>query len=366
MSVERLWRRLGAPGRPSSASGRARSRRASTAPGSASPDPPRSSALLDELACPQGLTAQRVELHPRARSAELLAERSGPLGGLRGRRGWPTLPRIGAGGAAAPDEADAPARYTTPELLATERELLEGAIERQAEGAGLVDERSSRRCSPRRPELSAEQAAMVRGLTEIRRRPPGGAGRAGSGKTYALEPARAAWEAEGHQVIGAALSARAAQELQAGSGIPSRTLARLLVDARDPERSPLHAMSVVVLDEAGMVGTRDLAELARHAEDAGAKLVLVGDDAQLPEIAAGGSFRALAQSLGALELADNRRQEHGWEREALLAIRQGRARRRGGGLLRATGASTWRRPRGGPSRRWWPTGWPPTAPATRP
>ena len=58
---------------------------------------------------------------------------------------------------------------------------------------------------------------------------------------------------------------------------------------------------------------------------AGAKLVLVGDDAQLPEIAAGGSFRALAQSLGALELADNRRQERGWEREALLAIRQGRA-----------------------------------------
>ena len=53
-------------------------------------------------------------------------------------------------------------------------------------------------------------------------------------------------------------------------------------------------MSVVVLDEAGMVGTRDLAELARHAESAGAKLVLVGDDAQLPEIAAGGSFRALA------------------------------------------------------------------------
>ena len=64
-------------------------------------------------------------------------------------------------------------------------------------------------------------------------------GRAGSGKTYALEPAREAWEAAGYQVIGAALSARAAQSSQAGSGIPSRTLARLLIDARDPERSPL-------------------------------------------------------------------------------------------------------------------------------
>ncbi len=85
-------------------------------------------------------------------------------------------------------------------------------------------------------------------------------------------------------------------------------------------------MSVVVLDEAGMVGTRDLAELARHAHEAGAKLVLVGDDAQLSEIAAGGSFRALAQSLGAIELTDNRRQERGWEHQALVAIREGRAR----------------------------------------
>jgi ATP-dependent exoDNAse (exonuclease V) alpha subunit len=84
-------------------------------------------------------------------------------------------------------------------------------------------------------------------------------------------------------------------------------------------------MSVVVLDEAGMMGTRDLAELARHTEEAGAKLVLVGDPAQLPEIAAGGAFRALAEELGALELTENRRQELAWERQALLHIREGRA-----------------------------------------
>lgn len=65
-------------------------------------------------------------------------------------------------------------------------------------------------------------------------------------------------------MIGAALTARAASELEAGSGIPSRTLARLLLGARDLERSQLH---VVVLDEAGSVGTRDSAEPARHAED---------------------------------------------------------------------------------------------------
>ena len=289
------------------------------------PDPAEIEPLLDELASPQGLTAQRSTF-ARAEVLRELCARAGP--------GW----GAGALGEAAdaflasdrvvllsPDEAYAPARYSTPELLATERQLLAGAIERQAEGAGLVDEPIVEAVLAGHPELSDEQAAMVRGLTGSGDGLQVVLGRAGSGKTYALDPARAAWEAEGHQVIGAALSARAAQELQAGSGIPSRTLARLLMDAREPDRSPLGAMSVVVLDEAGMVGTRDLAELARHAERAGAKLVLVGDDAQLPEIAAGGSFRALAQSLGALELADNRRQEAGWEREALLAIRQGRA-----------------------------------------
>ena len=64
----------------------------------------------------------------------------------------------------APDEAHAPARYSTPELLATERELLQGAIERQREGAGLVDARTIEAVLAGRPELSHEQAAMVRGL----------------------------------------------------------------------------------------------------------------------------------------------------------------------------------------------------------
>ena len=61
---------------------------------------------------------------------------------------------------------------------------------------------------------------MVRGLTDSGDGVQVVLGRAGSGKTYALEPAREAWQAEGHQVIGAALSARAAQELQAGLGHP--------------------------------------------------------------------------------------------------------------------------------------------------
>ena len=72
-----------------------------------------------------------------------------------------------------------------------------------------------------------------------------------------------------------------------------------------------------------MVGTRDLARLLDAAEQAQAKLVLVGDDRQLPEIQAGGLFSALADRLGALELTEVRRQREAWDRDALAALRDG-------------------------------------------
>jgi ATP-dependent exoDNAse (exonuclease V) alpha subunit len=81
--------------------------------------------------------------------------------------------------------------------------------------------------------------------------------------------------------------------------------------------------TVLIVDEAGMVGTRDLAALACAARHAKAKLVLVGDDRQLPEIDAGGAFRALADRLGAIELLQVRRQRESWDRDALAALRDG-------------------------------------------
>ena len=74
-----------------------------------------------------------------------------------------------------------------------------------------------------------------------------------------------------------------------------------------------------------MVGTRLLARILDHADRAGAKVVLVGDTAQLPEIDAGGAFRGLAVRLGSVRLDENRRQVHQWEREALELLRAGDA-----------------------------------------
>ncbi len=122
--------------------------------------------------------------------------------------------------------------------------------------------------------------------------------------------------------MGLALAGRTAQRLQEETGIGSITIQQLRLELERGWQLPLS--SVLVVDEAAMVGTRDLAWLGDEAQKARAKLVLVGDDQQLPEIDAGGGFRGLTARLGAAELTVNRRQAEHWERHALDLIRDGR------------------------------------------
>jgi ATP-dependent exoDNAse (exonuclease V) alpha subunit len=171
------------------------------------------------------------------------------------------------------------------------------------------------------PTLLTSQKAMVRRLTTSGAGVEVVVGKAGSGKTYALRAARAVWQDAGVRVVGCALSARAARELEQGSGIASTTIARTLADLDHPEHGGLAEGSVLVVDEAAMVGTRDLARLLDHAAAASAKVVLVGDHHQLPAIDAGGAFHALTRRLPTVELADNRRQQLPWERDALDQLR---------------------------------------------
>ncbi len=213
-------------------------------------------------------------------------------------------------------------RYTTPSMLQTERELIDGAKQRRRTGVALADAAHVDAALTERPELSTEQQQAVRALTTSGDGVQVLRAAAGTGKTYALEAARAAWDASEQSVVGCALSARAARELQEQTAIPSITIAKLLGDLSQgwaPE--PCH---VLVVDEAGMVGTRAMAQLARHAAQADLKLVLVGDDRQLPEIDAGGALAGISKRIGALELHDVRRQQHEWDRDALAALRHGK------------------------------------------
>jgi conjugative relaxase-like TrwC/TraI family protein len=210
-------------------------------------------------------------------------------------------------------------RYTTDELIAVEEHLIATAEARRDDGVAMCHQVAA--TLDAHPSLSAEQHTMVDTITTDGAGVSVVVGAAGTGKTFALAAARQAWLAENYRVFGCALAARAAAELQVATGIPSSSL-DLLLDSLDRPHSPgLERRSVVVVDEAAMVGTRKLARLLDHAHAAHAKVVLVGDHHQLPEIKAGGAFAALAHRLDALELADNRRQHDPIERATSTALR---------------------------------------------
>ncbi|TWC78610.1 Ti-type conjugative transfer relaxase TraA [Rhizobium sp. SJZ105] len=144
-------------------------------------------------------------------------------------------------------------------------------------------------------------------------------GFAGAGKSTMLAAAREAWEAQGYQVHGAALSGKAAEGLEESSGIESRTLASWSY-SWDNGRGMIGGRDVFVIDEAGMVGSRQLARFIGEAEERGAKIVLVGDHEQLQAIGAGAPFRAIAEQIGHVELSGIRRQRHDWQRQASVAF----------------------------------------------
>jgi conjugative relaxase-like TrwC/TraI family protein len=305
-------------------------------------EPARTGTLAAELASPQGLTAKRSSFTRRdviqatcerlpgadAETAEhfadafLASEHAVPLAtDIRQLTYRDVIQR--ADGRVVPATAGE-RRHSTPELLAIERRLIEGALARQDERSGVVSARALDAALARRPTLGVDQAAMVRRLTRDGFGVQVVTGKAGTGKTFALDAARAAWQADGYRVIGAAVARRAARELEDGAGIESTSLAALLHDLRMGGEYGLPPHSVVVLDEAGMAGTRQLAELLDHTEAASAKVALVGDPHQLPEIDAGGAFRALLLRTDPIELIENRRQREAWEHAALDDLRAGR------------------------------------------
>ncbi len=139
--------------------------------------------------------------------------------------------------------------------------------------------------------------------------------RAGTGKTFTLAAVREAYERSGVPVIGVAWQGQAADVLQREAGIASQTAALLLRRIERGEEDAIPAHSVIVVDEASVMPTRALERLAHAAAWRSARLVLVGDRAQLPSIDAGGGFAALADRLGAVELTENRRQQTELQRD---------------------------------------------------
>jgi ATP-dependent exoDNAse (exonuclease V) alpha subunit len=213
-------------------------------------------------------------------------------------------------------------RYSTPEHLALERQLVDRAVASTGAAAGGASAAAVESALAARPTLSSEQRRVVESLCRGGHGVAVVAGKAGTGKTFALGAAREAWHAAGYSVLGVAVARRAANELQAGAGIQSTSVAALLAELRHAQ---LPERSVLVVDEAGMLVTRQLVELMDHVKQVQGKLVLVGDHRQLPEIGAGGSFLGLVRRGLAVELGESVRQVNAWEREALDQLRIGGA-----------------------------------------
>ena len=148
-------------------------------------------------------------------------------------------------------------------------------------------------------------------------------GYAGTGKSALLGVAREAWESARCQVQGAALSGIAAENLEAGSGIASRTIASLEHQWAQG-RELLTDRHVLVIDEAGMIGTRQMERIISEAEKRGAKIVLVGDPEQLQAIEAGAAFRSITERHGAREITEVRRQREEWQQQATRPLASGR------------------------------------------
>ena len=216
-------------------------------------------------------------------------------------------------------------RYSTPELLATEQRLIERVLASRGAGAVVTAERHVADSVAQRPSLSAEQREMVERLCRDGDGVAVVVGKAGTGKMFALGAARAAWQAAGYPVLGVAVARRAARELEQGAGIASTSVTALQGDLITRGRAALPPSCVLVVDEAGMVATRKLAQLVDAVGSVGGKVVLVGDHRQLPELEAGGAFRGLINRGLAIELTENHRQVHGWERVALDHLREGRS-----------------------------------------
>lgn len=147
-------------------------------------------------------------------------------------------------------------------------------------------------------------------------------GFAGTGKSYMLKAAREAWEKAGYTVQGMTLSGIAAENLEEVSEIKSHTIASRLY-AWDSNNCKLSSKDIVVIDEAGLVGSKDMFKIMDEVSDAKAKLVLVGDHEQLQPIQAGAAFRMIALQSGYAQLDDVKRQEVRWQREATFYLATG-------------------------------------------
>ncbi len=204
-------------------------------------------------------------------------------------------------------------KYTTKKILLAEHRMLHTATELSNKITHRVHKNYIRQAIANKT-MSMEQEKVFRNIME-KGQIVSMVGYAGAGKSYTLGAVKDAYEAQGYTLTGMALSGIAAEGLEKGSGIKSQTIHKRLYDW---EKNPalVNSKSIIVVDEAGMVGTRQMHQITKKAAESNAKLILVGDYSQLQPIEAGGAFRGICERTGLVKLTQIRRQNDKWQKKA--------------------------------------------------
>jgi conjugative relaxase-like TrwC/TraI family protein len=223
------------------------------------------------------------------------------------------------------------ARWAGAEVLAAEARILSLAGRGRAGGYGQA-RTAAALVAFTDAGLDADQSAAALGLCTSGDFLSVITAPAGAGKTTTLGAAARAWQESGYRVIGLAPSARAASELAAATGGPADTLAKWRIEhgrrgmlpPQRAARTVLDGRTVVILDEASMANTHDLDALITAAARNAAKVVLVGDPAQIGVInGPGGMLAALVHAGHGHELGTVHRFTQPWEAAASLQLRAG-------------------------------------------
>ncbi|EEZ9648727.1 Ti-type conjugative transfer relaxase TraA [Escherichia coli] len=229
----------------------------------------------------------------------------------------------------APEQSDGkrtvPARFSTRAMVEIERNVIGTAQELASTKTHGVSASRIASVMAKYDSLSGEQRAAVEHVTKAGQLAVI-IGDAGTGKSFGMRVAAEAWEAQGYRVRGCALAGKAAEELEAGSGIESRTIHSLEASWKNG-KNQLTSNDILVIDEAGMVGSRQLGRVLDAAKKAGAKVVMLGDDKQLAAIEAGAGFRGITERVGAAEITQIRRQTEQWAKEASAEFARGDMRK---------------------------------------